>query len=68
MPLTDEIITDAHLRAQCAVAKVALYRVGARAGIHPSRLSGFMNGSVPLTPEIASRISAAIEAEAAAAD
>jgi hypothetical protein len=64
MPMTDAPITAEALRAQRAVANVELYRVGARARIHPSRLSGYMNGSVPMTPEIASRISAAIEAEA----
>ena len=56
--------TAADLRALAGAANVAWYKVGALADLHPSRLSSYMNGHLPLTPKIASRIATAIRAAA----
>jgi plasmid maintenance system antidote protein VapI len=65
MPLTDHaaIPTAGDLRAALARAGVPLYRVAAVVGLHPSRRSGYMNGRMPVTADIAARLLAAIEAE-----
>ena len=62
MPLTDHapIPTAGDLRAALARAGVPLYRVAAVVELHPSRLSGYMNGRTPVTAAIAERVLAAI--------
>jgi hypothetical protein len=69
MPLTTDgsIPTAADLRALRARRQVELYVLAARARIHPSRLGQYLNGSIEMTPEIASRIALALESEAAGA-
>ena len=57
----------ATIRAEIARARVPLYIVGARARIHPVRLSQILNGRVRLTRELEARITAAIQIGAAEA-
>jgi hypothetical protein len=57
------IRTAADVRAEVARGKVKLYRVAARAGLHPARLSLIINDHVALTPELADRLAEAISQE-----
>jgi len=58
-------ITHDDLRALRARYNVPVYILAARARIHPVRVSRLLNGRSPLTPELATRLQRAIEAEAA---
>jgi DNA-binding transcriptional regulator YdaS (Cro superfamily) len=51
----------ASLRALRALHRVLLYDLAPRVGIHPGRLGGMLNGKVPLPPDVAEKIAAAIE-------
>jgi plasmid maintenance system antidote protein VapI len=53
----------ADLRAAVARYNLKLYLLGARVGVHPSRLSLVVNGRAPLTPELARRLAEAISEE-----
>jgi len=64
MPTTQ---TDpaAQLRALRALHRVRLYDLAPRVGVHSGRLGGMLNGKLPLSSELAEKIAAAIEQEAA---
>lgn len=49
------------LRALIARARVPVYRVAARVGLHPSTLSLFLNGRRPLTEALARAVVEAVE-------
>ena len=63
MAAADHEIGAADLRAEIARHRIRLYKLGARADIHPSILSQLVNGHAPLTPSLAERISTAIRDE-----
>jgi hypothetical protein len=50
------------LRAKVARAQLRLYEVAAFVPMSPPRLSGYLGGVRPLTPELAARIDRAIDA------
>ena len=50
------------LRGRIAERRIEKYLLAAAIGLHPSRLSRLLNGHLPVTPELAARIRAAIEA------
>jgi plasmid maintenance system antidote protein VapI len=64
--LTQETDRAATLRALRALHQVRLYDLAPRVGVHPGRLGGMLNGKLPLPPDLADRIAAAIEQEATA--
>jgi len=49
------------LRERIAGALLKRYQVSARAGMHPSQLSSLLSERVPLRPDVAERIDAAIQ-------
>lgn len=55
-------VTAADLRAARARVGVPWYRVASAAGLHPARLSPYINEHLPLPAELAARVLAAIEA------
>jgi plasmid maintenance system antidote protein VapI len=52
------------IRAEIARRRILLYRLAAVVGLSPNRLSLVLNEHVPLTPELAQRISAALNQDA----
>ena len=62
MQLSDTL-TAADLRAMRAVKQVQIYELSARVKIHPGRLGQYLSGALPLTPDVASRIAAALQSE-----
>jgi plasmid maintenance system antidote protein VapI len=54
----------ADLRAELARRRLPIFRVAARLDVHPTTLGKVLNERLPLSPELASRIASAIEAEA----
>jgi plasmid maintenance system antidote protein VapI len=63
MSLTTEdhaTLSAADLRAMRARKQRTLYELAADVKIHPSRLGGYFNGTLALTPDIAARIAAAL--------
>ena len=61
------IISAGDLRAARARHRVPLYKIAYRAGVHPSNLNALFMERAPLKAEVAEKIMAAIEAEAAGA-
>jgi len=54
-------ITAEDLRAAVARAGTPAYIIGARARIHPMRLSRLLRGHDPIAPDIAARILLAVQ-------
>jgi hypothetical protein len=52
------------LRSDLARYKRTIYGIAPGVKMHPARLGMVLNGKLPLTPELAARIHAAIRAEA----
>jgi hypothetical protein len=52
--------SPADLRAAIARADLRLYLVAAMAGMHPNRLSAYLGGRLPITPEIGQRVLRAV--------
>jgi plasmid maintenance system antidote protein VapI len=48
------------LRAEVARRLITIYQLAAKVGLHPSHLGQLLRGRRPLTPEMASRIRAAL--------
>jgi thiamine transporter ThiT len=66
--VVDTLPTAEALRARRAVLMVPVYILSHRVGIHPSHLGGMLRGRIPMSPETARRIAAALdEPEAAVA-
>lgn len=63
MTSTERAWSAEDLRVLRAKTQTPIYLLAAKIPLHPSRLSGVLRGSVPLTPELASRIAAALESE-----
>jgi DNA-binding transcriptional regulator YdaS (Cro superfamily) len=57
--------SPAELRARVAFVGIRMYKLGSRVDIHPSRLSQYLHGHVPLPDEIATRIQRALDEAAA---
>ena len=53
------------LRGEIGRHRVPKYRLASAAGMHPARLSAFLNEKLPLRPEMARRIEEALLALAA---
>jgi plasmid maintenance system antidote protein VapI len=51
----------ASLRALIAVRGVHVYRVAGVMRLHPTRLSAYLHGRLPVSPELASRVVRAVE-------
>jgi len=49
------------LRAALSYHRKPIYIVAAAVGVHPVRLSKFLNGRLPLKPDLAERIRRAID-------
>jgi plasmid maintenance system antidote protein VapI len=49
------------LNAEIGRRRAVLYRLATAVSLHPSRLSLYLNGHVPLTPDLALRIKRALE-------
>jgi hypothetical protein len=64
MAAITNVPTAGDLRAARARAQVPLYLLAARVEVHPVRLGGLLSGRIPLQPDMAERIAAAIEAVA----
>jgi transcriptional regulator with XRE-family HTH domain len=60
MPLTSESPSAEELRMERERRLVPVYQLGARAGIHPGRLSQYLRGSIPMPSGVAERIAAAL--------
>jgi hypothetical protein len=54
------------LRIEIFKAGIPLYRLSAAARMHPGRLGQMLLGRVPLPPDVAERVQAALEQEMAA--
>jgi plasmid maintenance system antidote protein VapI len=50
-------------RAEIARRRIVLYRLAAVVGLSPNRLGQVLNERMPLTEQLAQRISAALEAD-----
>jgi len=61
--LNAETARPEDLRAELARRRVVLYRLAAVIGMSPGRLSLVLNEHVPLSPELAQRIIAALEVD-----
>jgi hypothetical protein len=57
------LLTAADLRADLARADRHIYEVAPLVPMHPARLGQVLRGKLPLTPELAARIHAAIRGE-----
>jgi plasmid maintenance system antidote protein VapI len=53
--------TAEDLRAEIARRRVVVYRLASLIAIHPSRLSLYLNGHLPLSPELGFRILEALQ-------
>jgi plasmid maintenance system antidote protein VapI len=53
-------ITADDIRAECARRRLPFYILAARIGLHPVRLSRFLNGHQSMTPELTARIQRAL--------
>jgi hypothetical protein len=51
------------LRVALILADLRLYEVAPRVGCHPSKLGQVLRGRVPLTPEMADKITAVLREE-----
>ena len=58
-----ETPTAEDLRSDRARRQLTIYQLAARVSLHPARLGQVLNGKLPLTPELAQRIHAAIHDE-----
>jgi len=58
-------LSPADLRALAARCDVKLYQLAALVSVHPSRLSQYLHGRIPLPVEVAKRIRHALEEAAA---
>jgi hypothetical protein len=56
------------LRFALLEAEVPIYRLAPAAGVHPARLGAMLAGKLPLPPEVAQRVEAALARELAAAE
>lgn len=63
---TPSSVSPADLRVAVAASGIPAYVIGARARVHPIKLSRLLRGHDPITPEIASRILLAVQQEVAA--
>jgi len=61
MNIASPVPTAADLRAARARARVPVYILAARVRIHPVRVSRLLHGRIPLRPNVAVRLLAAIE-------
>jgi hypothetical protein len=61
--LTAAAVTAADLRAERARAQRSIYELAPIVRIHPSRLGMLFNGRLPLSPDVAARILAALQGE-----
>lgn len=53
----------ADLRAAIARARIPIYVLSAKVGLHPSNLSQVLNEHRPLTPDLARRLREALDTE-----
>lgn len=58
---TGTVPTAEDLRAEIARRRVILYRLASLIAIHPSRLSLYLNGHLPLPPNLGLRILEALQ-------
>lgn len=57
------MVTASDLRAAIARRNVPIYKVAAAIDLHPGRLSAVLHEKLPLTPELAVRISEALHGQ-----
>jgi DNA-binding transcriptional regulator YdaS (Cro superfamily) len=60
MPLVAPIDSAQELRAEIARQMMPIYWLAPKVGLHPAHLGQALRGRRPLTPEMASRIRAAL--------
>jgi DNA-binding transcriptional regulator YdaS (Cro superfamily) len=62
-----ETLTAADVRAMLAFKRIRIYRVAGLIGLHPARLSTYLNEHAPMPPDLVARINRAVEELEAAA-
>ena len=50
------MVTAEFLRGEIAKQRYPMYRLAAALPLHPSRLSQYLNGKIPMRPKLAERI------------
>jgi plasmid maintenance system antidote protein VapI len=55
------LMTAADIRSELARKRWPLYQLAATIGLHPSRLGAMLNEHVPLPPDVAERVAAALD-------
>jgi plasmid maintenance system antidote protein VapI len=55
------LVGPAELRARVAFVGVKLYKLASDVDVHPSRLSQYLHGRIPLPPHMAARIQRALD-------
>jgi hypothetical protein len=60
---TAEEPTAEQLRMRRAAKLTPIYHLGYLGGIHPSRISAYLRGTLPMPPGVAARIAAALDSE-----
>jgi plasmid maintenance system antidote protein VapI len=56
-------LTAAKIRGVLAERRLLKWQFANRLGVHPQRLAAILNERAPLSPEMAARIAAALEAD-----